>query len=134
MPGFLRFSYWFNPQPVPFLPVVDRVLLVVFAAFVLVAVAAWTVMLRPGWDKTLKQVMRRVAEASFWLGVFGLVLYWLTNQRIYVLGARAGYLLWLVVFVWYLWSIGRLALIEIPERKKREEERREFEKWIPKKK
>ena len=104
-----------------------------FVAFLAVAIGIWVYTSKKGLEKLFKKTARRIAVASFWLGLSGLTLYWLTYQRVYIIGARFMYLLWFALLAWYVWSIGRYILVVLPEQKKRKEERDAIEKWIPKK-
>lgn len=132
MPNLLTAHYWFNPLPVPFQPGVERALAVLFGAFLFLSVFLWLVTMRHGLDKDVKKGLRRVAEAAFWLGLFGWVLFGLTYQRIYGLGMRFGYVLWLALFAWELWRLGRYFLVDVPARRTRAKEMEEKDKWMPK--
>jgi len=134
MPNILTLHYWFSPRPTPFLPVIDQGLLVLFGGFLMAAVVIWVLSARRGTEKSTKRFFRRIAQACFWLGLFGALLYTLTYQRIYVLGARAWFILWFALFAWYVWSFGRAVFVEMPKQRQQKAERDDMEKWLPSKK
>ncbi len=134
MSNLVSLQYWFNPRPFPFLPVIDRGLMVLFGGLLVVAIILWIVERKHGLNKQTKRILRRIAEASFWLSVFGWILYGLVYQRIYILGARGWFLLWVALLAWYVWSIWQYVFVKIPEQKKKHEEREEIQKWLPEKK
>ncbi|MBI4138552.1 hypothetical protein HY479_00170 [Candidatus Uhrbacteria bacterium] len=132
IPPLLRPSYWFNPTPPPFVPTVERGLLVVFGAFVFIGILGRIVTLRPGWEKFSKRLVIRSADTLAVFGAFGLLLLGLAYERIPVLGARGWYLVWAAWFAWEIWKISRYALVEIPELERKRTEREAQEKWLPK--
>ena len=132
IPPFFHPSYWFDLTPPPLLPVFDHILLGLFVACFLLGIVGRLTLLRRGWEKMMKKAVQRASNALIVLGCFGLLLYAMSYERIYVLSMRAGYVLWIVLLAWYIWSIVRFVRVEIPETKRRHSEREEIEKWLPK--
>lgn len=134
LPPPLTLSYWFDPSPAPFLPMVERGILVVFVAFFFAGILARLIIMRQGWDKMTKKAIRRAASALMVLGFVGLLLYVLSYERVYVLGMRFGYLLWIVLFAWYAYRLIRMVRIDMPLMEQRRAERDNINKWLPKSK
>ena len=116
------------------MPWVDRALLVVFSLLLVGGIVVYLVSLRQDWEKMMRKMLRRAAEALVVCGGFGLLLYGLTYERIPYLGARVGYIVWLAVFAWYAWKLWKFVKVEIPALEQRQAEREQFNKWLPKSK
>lgn len=116
------------------MPVVERGLLVVFTAFVAGGILARLFTLRQGWDKLTKRAVQRASNILVGMGLLGLMLYFFTYERIYVLSLRFGYLLWLVLFIWNAYRLYRYVRVEIPTMERRRAERDQINKWLPKSK
>ena len=132
IPPLLRPSFWFNPSPVPFQPIVERGLLVIFGAFLFIGILSRIVAMRAGLEKMVKRLIIKISVSLMILGVLGLMLYGFYFERITVLGSRFWYLIWLALFGWYAWKIWKYAFVEIPEIEKKRAEREAAEKWLPK--
>jgi Ca2+/Na+ antiporter len=131
-PPLLRFSYWFNASPPPFAPVVDIALPIFFAVLLVAGIAAGIVAPRRKWEKMTRRLVERCGYMLTVLGVFGLVLYALSFERVPVLSARLGFLVWAGFVVYYAWQTYRFVRVEMPAVQKRREERERLEKWMPK--
>jgi len=131
MPNLLTLHYWFNPQPMPFLPVVNQALMILFGGLLFASVVLKLITLRHGWSKMQKKGMVRIAIALFWLSVLGWILYGLVVQRIYGLSMRAGFVLWVALFAWYAWSFWKYYFVILPDSQRLAEEREKVEKWLP---
>lgn len=92
------------------------------------------VTLRQGLEKMTKRALIRAGNSLIVYGLFGLLLYFLTFERVAVLSARIGYLIWVALFAWSVWKIVKYVRVDIPAVEKRREERAKFDKWLPKRK
>ncbi|MBU1907640.1 hypothetical protein KKF59_00725 [Patescibacteria group bacterium] len=134
IPPYLKLSYWFNPNPAPLMPWADRFLPILFSVFLFVGIIIRLVTLRQGLEKMTKRALIRAGNSLIVYGLFGLVLYLLTFERVTVLSARVGYLIWVALFAWSVWKIVKYVRVDIPAVEKRREERARLEKWMPKRK
>ncbi len=132
LPPLLRLSYWFGLTPAPFSPIADRAVLVFFSLLFVAGVVAGLARLRHGWEKMTRRMLLIVSTRLIILGAFGLLLYAMTYERIYVLGMRFGYVIWLALAAWYVWKTERLIRVEIPAKDQQRAERERLEKWLPK--
>lgn len=128
-------SYWFNITAMPFMPIIDKLLLIVLYGL-LIAGIGFTVYAKYGkkMEKYLKRLLKRYASALTTAGAIGLLLYAFTWQRVPVLSMRFFFVLWFVLFAYWIWTIVRFQIKELPARRKMREEQMAREKWLPKKK
>lgn len=134
LPPPLTLGYWFAVQPAPLMPAVHYGLLAGFAAMVLAGIGLFVALRRLGWDKLKRRVYGRVASAGVTMGLVGLLLRGLDYERVYLLGMRAFYLVWLACAVVWGWSIWRYATKTVPAIRAKQAEREQQERWLPKKK
>lgn len=114
------------------MPWVERALPIVFGVLFVAGIVAYLVAYKRDWSKMMRRALRKVADRLIILGCFGLLLYGLTYERIYVLSARIGYVLWFALLVWYAWTMYRLVTVEMPAMEQRQAEREQKNKWLPK--
>jgi hypothetical protein len=134
MGDLLTLNYWFSIRAIPFLPVVERGLLVLFGAFTLVGIGASLFLLRGGLAKTTKRALGKLASLLTWSGLVGLILWVCAYQRVPVFSMRVFYVLWTAWILWGFVSIYRYLWVEVPRKQQMYQERIEREKWLPKKK
>jgi hypothetical protein len=134
MPNLLTLTYWFSIRPAPFLPAVERGLLVVFAVWMLGGIIASLVLLKNGLGKTNRRVFEKTAGLLTWSGLTGLVLWAFEYERIPILSLRIFYVLLAVWIAFGLYDIIRYLRVEVPALQRLQEERIERERWLPKKK
>lgn len=134
IPPLLRPSYWFNPNPPPLMPLAERFLPILFSVLLFAGIMIRLVTLRQGLEKMVKRALVRAGNSLIVYGLFGLLIYLLTYERVTVLSARVGYLIWLALFAWSAWKIIKYVRVDIPAVEKRRVEREKLEKWMPKSK
>lgn len=134
MQELLTLHYWFSIRAIPFLPVVERGLLVFFGIFTVVGIGTSLFLLRGGFAKPTKRALGTFASLLTWSGLVGLLLWLFTYQGVPVLSMRFLFVPWIVWVVWGFVSIYRCLWVEVPEKQKLYEERMAREKWLPKKK
>lgn len=116
------------------MPVIERVLLVLFIALFFAGILVRLLTLRQGWEKLVKRAVQRASSMLMVMGLLGLMLYFFYYERIYLLSMRFGYLLWLALFGYYVYRLVKYVRVEIPAIEKRRAEREEISKWLPKSK
>lgn len=134
IPSLLTPSFWFNPLPPPFVPLIDRFLLVTLGAFLLVGACAYVIRVRGNMDTLTRQALHRASKLLLTAGFVGLLLYALAYERVIYLSMR---LWWIFLFAWIGWDAWRLyqfVFVKIPQIHMAQAEREKFEKWLPKKK
>lgn len=134
MTNLLSLSYWFSINPPPFLPAVERGLLVAFAVWMLGGVAASLFLMKQGIEKPTRRMFEKAAALLTWSGLTGLVLWAFAYERIPVLSMRV---LFLLVVIWIAiggYDLIRYVMVEIPATRKVEAEREQQMRWLPRKK
>lgn len=132
LPFILRFSYWFDSTPVPFVPWVDRFLLILFSVLLLAGILTRFAALRHGWEKFVRRALVTAAWRAALLGLFGFLLYGLNYERIPVLSARVGYVLWIALAGWWIWKTIKTLRVDLPDIERQRAERLRAERWLPK--
>jgi hypothetical protein len=131
---FLTLRYWFSVRAIPFVPVVDRILPVAFAVITVAGIGMSVLSLKKSFPKPTRRAFGRLGSHLTWTGLFALLLWSFTYQGIPILSMRFFYVLWFAWFVWGFYPIYKYLFIEVPSQEKLYEERKEAEKWLPKKK
>ena len=131
----LSLGYWFSIRPVPFLPGVERGLLIFFAVITVLGIIGYTTpFIKKGLSKPVKRVIGMIASAFTWGGIVGLLLWSFSYQGIPVFSMRFFYVLWLAWMLWDAYRVYQYYWIEVPQKLEMYKDRIEREKWIPKKK
>ncbi len=127
--------YWFNTTATPFLPLIDKMVLILLYGLLIAGIGC-AVYAKYGkkMEKYLKRLLRRYASALTTAGAIGLLLYAFTWQRVPILSMRFFFVLWFVLFAYWIGTIVRFQIKELPARRKLREEQIAREKWLPKKK
>lgn len=134
MSPLLTPAYWFTLSPMPFMPGVQRALLILFAGLFVAGLIVWVVELRAHTSKLMKRALGRTATHLGWTGIVGMLLWAFDYERLPLLSMRAFYLAWGIWLIIGVCFIVRYVWIEIPALEARNRERVEREKWLPKKK
>jgi hypothetical protein len=134
MSTLLSLSYWFGTQPPPFMPAVERGLLIGFAAWMVIGIGMWIFLMKQGMGKPMRRGFEKAATLFTWSGLTGLVLWSFEYEEIPVLSMRIFFVLVLAWIAYGLYSIVRYATVEVPTQRRIEEEREAREKWLPKRK
>lgn len=134
MPPLLTLSYWFAFYPPPLMPVVERIMLIVFCALFIAGIVVWVMRLRGGYSKPVKRALSRLATHLGWTGIVGLGLWFVSYERVPGLSMRIGLLAWVAWFVVGAWLIGRYIWKDIPALEERQKAQAEERKWLPKRK
>lgn len=79
-------------------------------------------------------VFGRYANMFLTLGIVGEVLVWFRYERVSILSARFWLFIWFVGLIVWLVFILKFQLKKVPEIMEKSKQRREFEKYLPKKK
>lgn len=132
IPPLLRLAYWFDLNPAPFMPWVERFLPIAFILLLFVGILLRMVAWRRDFEKLTRRALRKAASMLMVLGVVGLLLFVFAYERVYVLSMRFGYLIWFGLLAWYVWRLMKYVRVEIPAIERRQAEREKLNKWLPK--
>jgi len=134
MMNLLTLSYWFGIRPAPFIPAVERALLVAFAVWMLGGIVASLLLLKRGIAKPTRVALEKAAGLLTWSGLTGLVLWGFEYERIPILSMRFFYVLLVAWIAYGVYGIVRYLRVEVPAQQRIEEEKAAREKWLPKRK
>lgn len=101
-------------------------------AIVAIGIKIWEVYKKP--SGYLKKLGDKYISLLGWMSGFGLVMVLAKNERAPLISARFWLIVWALVAAWWLISIIRYQLKIVPEAKKQIEQKKQFMKYLPKKK
>lgn len=125
-------SYWLTLDPPAVWTSAGSSLAVIFVGMLVASVVVRRMKVPQAVDRHQAIVYRRVVSMLATMGSIGLVLFFFSFQEIRLFGARFLYLVWIAGTAWWAIAIARYAKRDVPEARAREIERREREKYLPK--
>lgn len=131
MGNLLKLSYWFDPLPGPWL---NEYLKIIYAFFGLLVVAGLVAWLLAGKNKADRLIMRfwsKVQHFALTIGLVGLVLVLIRQERIYFLSMPLWLLLLVLGAIVWAYYIFRYITRVVPERRKEIEAKKLKEKYLP---
>jgi hypothetical protein len=134
MSSLLNLSYWFSLRPIPFVPAMERGLIIGFGIIFLLGVGAFLLLLKHGKTKTQKRIIQRFANTLTWIGILGALLWSFTYEGVMIFSMRFFFIPLAVWFCWDLVWLYRFLRIEVPRREQMMREREQKNKWLPKRK
>ncbi|MFO0764962.1 MAG: hypothetical protein U0487_02860, partial [Patescibacteria group bacterium] len=125
-------SYWFSYYATPFSPWASKGILVLMALSAIVAIALWIWKGRMK-DMALRHAAGRMAACAMTASLSGLFLWFVNYEGVPLLSMRAFWLVWLVIFGWWKWSIYRRYQQDVSDMTmSHDPERAAYEKYLPK--
>lgn len=134
MQSLFTLSFWFNLHAVPFVPVMERVLIVIFSVLVVSGIACAYAARMKHAGKEWKRALGRLSSHLVWTGLIGMLLWFFNERWVPILSMRFFFVIWAAWFLWGWYPVYRYLWVEVPEQMKMQQERVEREKWLPKKK
>lgn len=133
--ALLDYRYWLNPNPVPLGPTLVSSILSFFAWFLVVAIclriASHGIRKK---DELRSGMLRRFSRLLFTTGLLGLMFLFFTYEQLPLFGMRFWFLLLFVLFLVWLGRFVAYVAREYPQKRHQLEERRQIEKYLPRKK
>ncbi len=114
-----------------------QTLKIMLAFFVILAAIAvglkiWKIIKKPA--GYIKKIIDKYISLLAWMSAFGLIMVLAKYERASILSARFWLIAWAIVAIWWLCLIVRYQLKTVPEAKKQIEQKKQFMKYLPKKK
>jgi len=127
-------KYWFDLTPSPLAGLTVKILLGVF--LLVFAAGFFFHFAKKGkrFDRFKTRVWQRLCSCGLTMGGLGLVFLFFSYEQIRLFGARFWYVFWLIGLLVWLISIWHNYYRVAPREKKLEEQRRQREKYLPRKK
>jgi hypothetical protein len=131
MSNLLKLSYWFNPNPGPWLAQNLKIVYAVFGILVIFGLLAWWFSGRNKQNRLIQRFWQKLQNACLTIGISGLVLIFFRQERIYFLAMPFLFILLFAGAVIWAYFILRYLVKTLPEKKKKEEEKESKQKYLP---
>ncbi len=128
MSNLLSLKFWLASRPGALLPVYHNAL-IAFIVFLTIAALVFSFLGRTK-GGAYNKIWRGLSGFSLSNIIIGLLLLFFTYEMIPVLSSRFWFIVWGAEMAIWLFFIARAAQ-EIPKRKKRAEEEKQFKKYLP---
>ncbi len=127
-------NYIFVQNPFPMHATQRNILIIIFAALVLSAIIALLWGRRQKTDIIAKKIASKIAACLFTLGAIGWIFFLMRRLHAYFFSRRFWFVfLFFGAIVWFFFLL-KYIVKKAPTDRKSLQERREFEKYLPKKK
>jgi len=129
---FLKPAYLFEYRPYTTDGTI-KIMAIFFAMFLVAAVIIKIVQQVKKLEKYQDKMLEKLISFFTGLGVIGLLITWTRYERVLVFSSRYWLLVWLAAAIIWLYPIMKYWIKIMPEAKKRSEEKKAFQKYLPKK-
>lgn len=133
---FFDLIYWFSLEP-QIMSLRGAILLgSFFAFFILLKVLGKIVFLRYKKDLSApeRRLMSKAESMLLTMGFAGVAWVFFAYQGLPILSARFWFLVWIVSFILWAYTLMHYALVALPEEIKKIKEKERFNRYLPKKK
>ncbi len=124
-------SYWLTAEPPAVYAGSGRAVILVFLAMIAASFVIRRFHVSRAKDRAQAELLRRVASMLGWMGAVGGVLFFFSYEQIRMMGGRFWYLIWLLGLAVWIATIVRYAKHDVPNERKRAEDRRARDKYLP---
>lgn len=131
---FLNPMYWFTIDPPIVTGLGGNILFATFALLFVFGVVARVVASNRTQDRYVQQLGERVGTMLVTMGILGVILFFISYERIQLFGARFWYPVWLGGFVFWIVMLVRFAKRDIPAMRAKAQSRSAVSKYLPRKK
>lgn len=131
--AIIKPTYWITHQhPVP--EAWQLGLTIFFSVIVAIGLIATICSFIKKFKKPFRSLFSKLSGWGWTMGLLGLVLLFFSVEQIAFISARMFYLFWLVLAVYWLYTIIRYAIKDIPRVIEQQKEKVEANKYLPKRK
>lgn len=130
---FFQPAYLFELRPFTS-PSTIKMMMIFFALLVIIGIGVKIYQSTRQLEKFQTKLLEKLISFFIVLGVLGILLTWLRYERVQILSARFWLIAWLITLAIWLYPIIKYWTKVVPEAKKRHEEKKMFQKYLPKKK
>lgn len=126
--------FWFSLNPGPMSYKFQLALTWLFGLALILAIIFRILIIVQKKDLLIIKFWRKLFRLFLVMGLIGFVLLFFFYEGVPILGARFWFLLWILAFiVWLVFALIFL-IVKVPRIKKETEEKKQFEKYLPKSK
>ncbi len=126
-------NFWFDLSPPALAASSEQALFIIFCAMIIFGTAFRIVAKSKKEDRYLKKSTFKVAHLLLWMGVLGMILYFFSYEKVYFLGARFWFIIWLAGIIFWAYKIWKYSAKTVPELKEKNEALAEENKYLPRK-
>lgn len=130
----LNLKYIFTQNPLPMHLLQRNILIVVFGILILIAIVSAVWGRRKNIDVIAKRITSKISIFCFTLGLIGWVLFFMRQAHVYFFSRRFFFVFWFLGAAIWSFYLLKYILKKAPNEKKEIQEKREFEKYLPRKK
>lgn len=128
----ISLGFWFSLNPGPISYKFQLALTWLFGGILILAVIFRILLIVQRKKVLIIKFWRKLFQLTLVMGLVGFVLLFFFYEGVPILGARFWFLLWILVFIVWLVFILIFLILKIPKIKKETEEKKQFEKYLPK--
>lgn len=132
--NFFDPSYWFTLHPAEVGGLSGNIIFGIFVLLFVLGIIARIVASNKTKDRYVQNFGMRTGSMLITMGIIGIVLYFFSYERVYLLGARFWYVLWLIGLIVWAVFLFRFASKTVPEMRKRDSVRAQYRKYFPRRK
>ena len=130
--NLLSLDFWFSTRPGFLSPLALKVILALTIVLIVSAIALKIITKLKNFDVYFKRLFNKLAALLGWMGIILGILLFFGYERAPILSMRFFYLLWTAGLAVWVFFIVKYALT-IPKLMKEMKDKKEFEKYLPKK-
>lgn len=130
---FLQPAYLFDLRPFT-TPQTIKTMIIFFGVLALIGIGVKIYKETRDLEKFQANFLDKVISYLITLGLLGIGLTWLRYERVQILSARFWLMAWLIIAAAWLYPIVKYRLKVVPEARKRSDEKKLMQKYLPNKK
>lgn len=127
----LDWRFWFSLRPSALSDRTAKFILFIFCIILVISLIFKILMRLKKKNPPLVKLYSKLYKLFLTMGLLGFILLFLSYEQIYLLGSRFWYLIWFIGFLIWLGLIIYHLIVKLPKEKKKFEEKKQFEKYLP---
>ena len=127
----LQPSYWLTLDPPQVMGLIGNVVFGLFVLCFVLGIVSRIVASNKKHDKYIEELGGRVGTFFVTMGLLGIMLFFLSFERVQFFGARFWYPVWLIIGLGWAFFIARFAKRDIPAMRLRDLNRKAVSKYLP---
>lgn len=129
---FFNPPYLFELRPYTY-PSTIKLMLIFFVLMVVIGLALKVWQKIKKLEKYQAKLLQKYFSFLVLMGFWGILLTWLRYERVYIFSSRLWLIVWLLVVGLWLYTIIKYQFKVVPQAQKQAENRKLFQKYLPKK-
>lgn len=129
---FFNPPYLFELRPYTY-PSTIKLMLIFFVLMAIAGIALKIWQKMEKMEKYRNKLLQKYFSFLTIMSVWGFLITWLRYERVHILSGRFWLAIWLTASGWWLYTIIKYQLKVVPQAQKQAENRKMFQKYLPKK-